>query len=1552
MSLTTPRAPYEGERESNVPRVVSGWFDGPTTGYFVGSTMGGTVSAVSSGQWVRRWVRNGALGLLIAVVVLSPAAVAGSNAASHAAPASAPSGHLFVAPPTGTTPAVKSTSPSTGAGSLGAGPSSPSSSLPKVAAFPYPGAHPPRAWGGNPFPPGAPQPMAPHPSDSWGSSSEYPQTLLNHCDGVWPDGGQQQYIPNCYGHDEPGLDPYSTLPGSGGNVTWNVTLPVDRSHSQNQSDLYSAIWFGMTLSNPLGANSQCFLELQFYPDQSFYTGPGVTQDGNWIGAAVAWQLDLPYGGTEDPCFYSPLFLDGSAGSYYNMTEGDVLNVTMTGWIGDPYGENITIQDLTQNTSSSLTLYDFQGGYPLDPAYATSSFPNSLQWTPGGELPVSFAFETGHVGNNEWPSNSTYGGCSPGVPPPTPTNPAVPCPSYDTSSWANDTLHPWVIHAPTFFNAGTRQTAAQVGFTQDLGGVAWIQDYSIFGAPDYGCEASLGSAWCTYPWYSYDCTQQAYNFGATDYSGTTYDFGKYNQYQSVPTRNAYGAFYYSPTPFTVPTCGGTSATVTVTTVGVGSGTVQFLGTNGAGPTVVGSVAHGQYSLAATPAAGSVFAGWAATGGLSVASGDGSNPWTTLTVGGSGTLTATFSLIATTTSITFATSGGPAGNISIVPGFADPTFGLLGEASTTAASGTTLSLNEGVYSILALPPIGYNFTVWTSTAGVTIADPTGPFTWLVVSGTTATVTANFVPSVGLATLEVVWTGDGTVAVNGTVLTGPGFNISTFPVGSYTITTTVGPLSTFGGINYGGGMLFANFSTSSPFYIPEGFSEAIVLISTAVPVTLYSGPAPGAIAVSGEGAWSNATTVVLPLGPDGLPNTFPVAALPGAGASFGGWTTSDPTNATLDQPAAALATLNISSAIGAPLSLFALFTASGTTTVVTFDTNLAAGGNITVDNLTVPNGTALGLGAGMHIVAGVPNASYQLASIFLGGLPPGWAPVVGPDAMAFNLSAGSATIWVNFSAIPPPPPLMFAVTFASTTPGGALLTINGTTIGPGESVMLAPGAYTINGVAGTGSTFQYWNTSPSIAVVGANNTINSAVLLTGPGTIIEIGSIPAGAVLTGVSLTPQSVLVAPGTGVSLTASITCLGAACPAGASISWTATGGTFNTTSGSAVTYTPPNAAGVAMVWASATLNGITLESFPTSVALPALVSETLAPTTFTVVSGATQSLGATVGCQNGLTCPAGTTFTWAVVTPGLGTLSATTGASVTFTGGGNWANGTVNVTAQLGGVSIVDVANVSVTVPTPILTGVAVTATTALIAPGGSGSFSAAIACTANRACPAGTTYTWTLTPTTLGTLTPNGASATLAAGSAPGFGNVSVTATLNSVTVASLSTAVFVPQALTAVALTVSAASVTVGGASSLSALLSCSGSCPAGATISWSVVPSSLGTLSATTGATVTFTAGNTPGSVNVTATATLPTQSFHGKSYTSTLASSASEVTVKSATPSSNSTPLTSNPLLWVVIAVIVIAIIAIAILAMRRRPKAPATDSAAPAATPDSPKMPEN
>src|SRR5208282_3805375 len=167
---------------------------------------------------------------------------------------------------------------------------------------PTPGPHP-AAWGPSGEPPGA---LAAYESIT-GSDGGHSQPSATSCDGIWPYDGQGGYTNwSCYGHDEPGIEFYSPEPGSGGNVTWNVTLPIDRSATQNQSSLYVAIWFGMTLSAPGAWMNQCFLELQFYPDETYYNGggtsnPQVTVNGMWIAYAVAWQIDLSNDG-EDSCF--------------------------------------------------------------------------------------------------------------------------------------------------------------------------------------------------------------------------------------------------------------------------------------------------------------------------------------------------------------------------------------------------------------------------------------------------------------------------------------------------------------------------------------------------------------------------------------------------------------------------------------------------------------------------------------------------------------------------------------------------------------------------------------------------------------------------------------------------------------------------------------------------------------------------------------------------------------------------------------------------------------------------------------------------------------------------------------------------------------------------------------------------------------------------------------------------------------------------------------------------------------------------------------------------
>ncbi|MCI4347962.1 MAG: hypothetical protein L3J97_05020, partial [Thermoplasmata archaeon] len=383
----------------------------------------------------------------------------------------------------------------------------------RIDANAFPGPHP-RAFGpsgippGAPFPPGASLPSVrakvPRPSTvnaSWNNSL---------CAGLWPYGAndsvsQSYYDGTCYGHDEPSIEFYSDLPGSGGNVSWDVTLPIDRSPSLQQGNLYVAIWFGLTLSDPRSWLNECFLELQFYPDQS-WTQP--VANGNWIGAAVAWQIEAS-SGYENPCFYQQLLLDGSS-SAFNMNQGDQITVRMTGWPGDPAGEHLYIRDGSTGQVSSLYLVDSVTHLPINTAYPTNAFQNGLQWTPGGEFPVVFAFETGHGANSTVPSNNSYGGCSPGPPPPTRQDPAVPCPSYDAGSWANHSLAPWRIAPPTFFNANTSSVPTQVGFGQDFGGYRLVADLS-----NGSCAARLGSSWCSYPWYSYSCAIRAFEFGATD-----------------------------------------------------------------------------------------------------------------------------------------------------------------------------------------------------------------------------------------------------------------------------------------------------------------------------------------------------------------------------------------------------------------------------------------------------------------------------------------------------------------------------------------------------------------------------------------------------------------------------------------------------------------------------------------------------------------------------------------------------------------------------------------------------------------------------------------------------------------------------------------------------------------------------------------------------------------------------------------------------------------------------------------------------------------------------
>jgi hypothetical protein len=671
----------------------------------------------------------------------------------------------------------------------------------------------PQSWGGAQAPPGAPIPSvlntAVQNAASQGNWQQEQYFLNNWCDGLWPinnaaGGAQGAYIPGCYGHDEPAVNPYSNLPGSGGNVTWNITLPIDRSATQNQSDLYAAIWFGLTLHDPQGWMSQCFLELQFYPDSSFYVPTG-TVAGQWVAAAVGWQIDLA-NGFEDPCYYSPLYTNVTTASFLNMTQGDSIQVQMSGWVGSPWGENVTVRDMTNGQVAKVNLLYNQGGAnegkPLDPAYVANDVPGSLQWTPGGELPISFSFETGHAGNPSFPNSNQYGGCSAGLPS---IVPSAPCPSYDPGSWANDSLQPWVIAPPTFNSSAGHMVPTQVAFTQPEGALNLIEQTSL------GTCAPGGSQWCTYPWYGWypsatggtNTVPGAFEFGATNYPGVYTDFGQaYNEFQEQVYTPADGLGFYYPNFFPIPDPSTAVAVSIPTVTGPATSSITIVNETVAGGSAGAhdlELQPGVYSALANNVTGYSFDGWTVTGGVALAGPN--TPMASFTVTGAGSITAKFVVQTTapTTTVTF-TSNNPK-----LYTWTGVSLGeVLGAQNMPVAQGASIALTPGIYMVQAMPGPGVLFDSWNTSIGNVgsyLTQGAYPITLLVVgtAGGTATVEANYTGTSLTTTLTVQFTlpGSGTLNITGVPGTPSYMNLGsqapvtvTLPVGSYNFTYMAAP------------------------------------------------------------------------------------------------------------------------------------------------------------------------------------------------------------------------------------------------------------------------------------------------------------------------------------------------------------------------------------------------------------------------------------------------------------------------------------------------------------------------------------------------------------------------------------------------------------------------------------------------------------------------------------------------------------------------------------------------------------------------------------------
>jgi len=915
------------------------------------------------------------------------------------------------------------------------------------------------------------------------------------------------------------LDFYSPINGSGGNVTWNITLPTDRSPTQNQSDLYSAIWFGMVLTDPFAWMDACFLELQFYPDSGWYapgpSDPNATVPGLWVGQAVAWQIEAATG-AENPCFISPLFAHGTYGpDMFNMTQGDRISISMTGWTNNPNGENITVNDLTNGNNSYIDLYNHTGNYgsynlpsnnyilghpnyPLNPSYSRNAMENGLPWTPGGELPVAFAFEIGHGGNPTVPNTNPYGGCSPGVPP---SNPSSPCPSYDPGSWTNDTATPWQIDPPTFFNATSRMTPAQVGFHQDIGGPGFINN-ATGNAVTTACIGHLPSAWCDYPWFSYSCTEHTFNYGATDYANTI-DFGQDNQYNLVQATSSAGLNFYTPNNVSVPSCGGPTYGVTVG--GSGGGSAYFLNQSETAPTLFAGITPGYYSIHGYAVPGKDFVNWSTSGPVTV--GNRGDPFTSLHVTGAGTVTANFAASAPTTSVTFM-SNPSGGSIDLTPSYFFTT--ALG---SDELSGAIVPLNGGIYSILALPPAGYNFTGWSvSGTSARVTSPTLPYTMLVVNagGSSATLTANFRTTTFMVEVCVAaYSGSGSVTIPGHAsfgncafangAMGPGY---TLPLGGYAVTAVASAGWGFAGWAYSSSIILNDGVNPSGHFVAEqyaaGFAVAVVAYF-APAVKLDAAPVNGgAISVGPSGAPGFATV------PSGttfylFPGTYTIAAAPVGGRAFSSWTSSSGANLWVESPSSAVSQL----VVNFTGTLTANFVSAVAHDTVWFNDTPTGSGQLFFNYQLYPNGASnSSVASGVFTVFVLVPLGYTLSGVTVSG---DISPLgLGTVSVTHLLGVG----WINATFTPAPIPVTYV------GPGSA--TISTAVVTSDNSVALVPGNYVLSANLPTNTTFNGWRSQGEVHVASPTSA-STSVTVWGPGVVW--------ASETGTAFTIGSITLAPG-------------------------------------------------------------------------------------------------------------------------------------------------------------------------------------------------------------------------------------------------------------------------------------------------------------------------------------------------------------------------------------------------------------------------------------------
>ncbi len=317
-----------------------------------------------------------------------------------------------------------------------------------------------------------------------------------------------QYSTGCTGHDEPELDPLSSAPGSGKDLTWTVVLPSNGLF--NVDAVGPTFWFGGTVTDPASLFGQAFVELQFYPNAIV---SNCNPNGSFIPkfslndytvCSPVWSVTTTGrpGNFHEPAAFNAMLTTPGSTAAMVMHAGDAVKIH---WFVTPArdGYHVTVSDLTTRQSGTIVLNAKKDG-PLMPAYDRQQLGNSLGWGLVNDAPNSFVWEIGHTSPFTSPASQF---CLPGEPI---------CDSYFSDAWAGTS--PIQIKSVSF---GDGSAAKHWAVVSDFGGRAEI---------DANCgAANYGKPFCIYPWYTLG--RSGFHYGV-DFSDTVNDFGKVNQFQQT------------------------------------------------------------------------------------------------------------------------------------------------------------------------------------------------------------------------------------------------------------------------------------------------------------------------------------------------------------------------------------------------------------------------------------------------------------------------------------------------------------------------------------------------------------------------------------------------------------------------------------------------------------------------------------------------------------------------------------------------------------------------------------------------------------------------------------------------------------------------------------------------------------------------------------------------------------------------------------------------------------------------------------------------------------